>query len=259
MSGYTEINRDICCVMTPYKGIFTTVFLIRTELGFLLFDAASYDSDIRDAVLPMLRDRGATAENLKYLFISHKHDDHAGGLEELLAHFPDVCIASQSEKLMQSCASRRFLLPEDGEMLLGCLQVVSIPGHTADSAAILDTRTGTLICGDCLQLHGIFGMGKWGANIPYPTEHRRAIARLRDMEIRTVLTAHNYHPLGRCYRGKEEIDAALDACLAPLDRIARLIADHPEWDDETVCQQYNARPQTPTLGVHVVRAIRRTL
>jgi len=258
MSG-TQITADISCVMPPYKGIYTSVFLIRTPEGALLFDAASYETDIRDIVLPWLTEQGITPDELKYVFISHKHDDHAGGLPTLLEAFPDICIATQSVGLREKYGEGKFLAPQDGELLLGCLRVVSIPGHTADSAALLDIRTGTLVCGDCLQLHGIFGMGKWGANIPYPTEHRRAVARLRQMSIETVVMAHDYYPVGRICRGRKEIGAALDACIAPLDRIAGLIATHPDMDDDAVCALYNDAPMTPTLGVHVVRAVRRTM
>ena len=168
MSG-EQICSDIFCITVPYKGIYTSVFLVRTPQGAVLFDAASYESDIQNIILPWLDEQGITAEELRYVFISHKHDDHAGGLPALLEAFPDLCIVSQSMGLQQQYGEKHFWSPRDGEMLLGCLRVVSIPGHTADSAALLDTRTGTLLCGDCLQLHGIFGMGKWGANIPHPS------------------------------------------------------------------------------------------
>ena len=252
-----NIQRDISCVTTPYKGIYTSVFLIRTPQGALLFDAASYESDIRDIVLPWIAEQGITPDELKYVFISHKHNDHADGLPALLQAFPDICIVSQSVGLQEKYVEGNFLMPQDGEMLLGCLRVVSIPGHTVDSAALLDTRTNTMICGDCLQLHGIFGMGKWGANIPYPAEHREAIVRLREMAIDMIVTAHDYHPFGRIYRGREAIDAALDACLAPLDRIEGLLAAHPAMSDEEICALYNDAPMTPTLGAHVVKAVRR--
>lgn len=254
-----RISDHITALKCPYKGIETTVLLIRTPSGAVLFDAASYDEDIREGVLPWLAEQGIAGEEIQYVFISHKHDDHAGGLPTLLACLPHLRIVSQSAALRELYGDERVQLAEDGELLLGCLRVVSIPGHTADSAALLDLRDGTLICGDCLQLHGIFGQGKWGANVPHPAAHRRAVARLREMAIETVVAAHDYHPLGQIYRGREEIAAALDACIAPLDRIESLIASHPMMDDEAVCALYNEAPMTPTLGAHVVRAVRRDM
>ena len=250
---------QISCVKTPYKGIETSVFLFRTEQGALLFDAASYDHDIRDTVLPWLTEQGITPEELKYIFISHKHDDHAGGLPELLRHFPEAVILSQSRALQKQYEDRPFRLPADGETVLGCLQVISIPGHTADSAGILDTRTQTLVCGDCLQLYGIFGEGKWGANVTYPTAHREAIARLRGMPLRRILTAHEYHPCGSCYEGQKEISAALDACLAPLAYIETLIKANPSLTDEEICALYHQQGTVPTLGARVVAAMRKSM
>ena len=254
-----EITKYITACKIPYKGIETTVLLIRTPAGAVLFDAASYEEDIRERVLPWLAEQGIAAEEVKCVFISHNHSDHAGGLPTLLACLPHLQVVTQSVSLCEQYGADRVRLAADGEMLMDCLQVISIPGHTADSAALLDTRDGTLVCGDCLQLHGIFGQGKWGANIPHPTEHRRALERLRQMKIEMVIAAHDYHPMGQIYRGKEELSAAIEACLAPLDRIGSLIVDHPDMDDEAICALYNEAPMTPTLGVHVVRAVRRSL
>ena len=87
----------------------------------------------------------------------------------------------------------------------------------------------------------------------------KAIARLREMEIEGIFAAHHYHPLGRIYRGRDEICAALDACLAPLDRMEALIAAHPDMTDEEICALYNDAPMTPTLGAHVIKAVRRAM
>ena len=250
---------NITCVKIPYKGIETTVFLIRTSEGAVLFDAASYDEDITNYVLPWLTAQGVAYEEITDVFISHKHPDHAGGLPALLRALPHLRVVTQSTALQEQYGDARVWLAQDDEMLCGCLRVVAIPGHTVDSAALLDTRTGTLICGDCLQLHGIFGQGKWGANIPFPAAHRRAITRLRAVPMETVLMAHEYYPVGDICCGKAEIATALDACIAPLDRIEALITAHPTWDDEAVCALYNEAPMTPTLGAHVVRAVRRDM
>ena len=255
----TAIGRDIFCLAVPFMDVFTSVFLIRTPKGALLFDTASTEVDIREGVLPWLRSRNVSAEELKYVFVSHAHEDHAGGLAALLPAFPALCAVSLSEKLRERCGEGRFRLPREDERLLGCLRVIPIPGHTADSAALLDARTNTLISGDCLQMHGLFGAGKWGAAIPHPAAHRAALARLRQIDIQTVVTAHDYHPLGQIYRGAEEIDAMLSACLAPLDRIESLIAAHPEMSDGEICALYNSAPQTPALSSHVVRGVRRDM
>lgn len=256
MDHLTQINNHIHRLTIPYKDIYTTVYIIRTDAGALLFDTATYDSDVTNVILPALAEVGVTGDMLKYVFISHKHSDHAGGLAALTERFPEVCVVSRSPALQAAYEGRRFCLPEDGEILMDVLQVVTIPGHTADSAALLDQRTQTLIVGDCLQLYGIYGSGNWGANISYPAEHAAAIGKLRGMDIQCVLSAHEYHPCGYRYDGKEAIGAALDACIEALIRIKERIAQHPELDDAQICAKYNEQTGLPTIGKHVVAALR---
>lgn len=152
-------------LVLPYKDIFTTVYLIKTPKGAILFDAASYDEDIDNAIIPFLAENDVTTKTLKYVFISHNHRDHAGGLKRFMQIYPDTCIVSRSDALAENYKAYQVYSPKDGDLLLDTLQVVTIPGHTHDSAALLDTRTKTLITGDSLQLYGIVGSEDWACNI----------------------------------------------------------------------------------------------
>ena len=254
-----KINEHIYALCIPYKDIFTTVYFIMTDSGVLLFDTASYDCDVEDAILPALRELGVGEDDLKYVFISHNHTDHAGGLGKLLEAFPTVCVISKSESLREKFAGYNFLLPGEGEAILDTLSVVSVIGHTKDSAALYDSRTKTLISGDCLQLYGIFGSGAWGANISFFTEYAEAIRKLQKMNIDAILTAHDYHPCGRMYFGKEEVAAALDACLVPFELIKELVRKAPAASDDEICENYNSQNNLPRLGAHVVRKYRESI
>ncbi len=253
MNNLKKINDHIYALCTPYKDIFTTVYFIMTDSGVLLFDTASYDCDVEYAIIPALRELGVGEDDFKYIFISHNHTDHAGGLGKLFEAYPNVCVVSKSESLREKFAGYTFLMPSEGETLLDTLSVVSVTGHTKDSAALYDSRTKTLISGDCLQLYGIFGSGCWGANISFSTEYAEAIEKLRKMDIEAILTAHDYHPCGRMYFGKAEIAAALDACLAPFEIIKKLIEENSKASDEIICEKYNSQNNLPRLGAHVVR------
>lgn len=255
-SPLERINDSIYALRLPYKDIFTTVYFVKTKKGTLLFDAASYDCDIENAIIPALNELGVRESDLKYVFISHNHTDHAGGLERLLASYPNVCVVSKNEKLQEKFVGHTFLSPQEGEVLLDDLSVVYVIGHTADSMTLLDRRTKTLISGDCLQLWGIFGSGLWGANISFFTQYQQDIQKLREMDIDAIHTAHDYHPCGKAYLGKAQITAALDACLAPFALIRQLIEEDPAADDETICQRYNAEGTRPTLAVRIVKLYR---
>ena len=171
---------------------------------------------------------------------------------------PQAVIISRSAALKEQYG-QRVLVPEDGMPLMNRFRVVAIPGHTDDSAALLDTETHTLITGDCLQMFGIYGSGQWGANITFPTEHLRAIEKIRRLQVESLLCAHIYHPFERDIQGQEYVDRALDACVEPLMRIRHLISAHPELDDEGIRTKYHQGECLPTVSDRVVAALRRAL
>ncbi|MEE1043706.1 MAG: MBL fold metallo-hydrolase [Clostridia bacterium] len=257
MNEIQKINDNIHRLTIPFKDVFTTVYSIKTDSGVLLFDVGSYDEDVENYILSFLDELNITSDMLKYVFVSHNHKDHAGGLNKFIEKFPKTCIVSGSPQIKEQYKDYNILMPDDNDIVLNVLKIITIPGHTQDSSAVYDTRTKTLISGDCLQLYGLYGSGKWGSNISYIKEHIDAIDKLRQMEIEHILTAHDYHPYGYSYRG-ETVTKALDACIKPLDEIKDLIIQNPDADDEKICAIYNSFDK-PTLGVHVVSAVRRSL
>lgn len=250
-----KISDNLYRLTIPYKDIFTTVCVLRTPKGDMVFDAASFDSDLEAYTLPFLNEVGVTQESLKYIFISHKHGDHAGGLVELIKAFPNACILSRSPSLREDFAQYNVVKPEDGDIFLDVLQVVTIPGHTKDSSGVLDIRDKTLVSGDCLQLYGIFGSQPWGAAIYDISSHMKAIDKLRTMDIDNILTAHDYHPYGFLHQGKEAVSKALDACVEPLLRLKKLAAEHPEMDNIQLAELYNADTTVPPVNTRVTECL----
>ena len=256
MENFTRINENICRLTIPYKDIFTTVYTVRTPAGVLLFDTASWDEDVEGYLLPFLQEAGVAPEELKCIFISHNHTDHAGGLKELIKHYPNATILSRAPKLHEKFSEYSCICHEDGDMVLDVLQVVTIPGHTMDCAAVLDTRTKTMISGDCLQSYGIRGSGTWAANITYPDRYVAAIEKVRKLDIEQIITAHDYDPQGYRADGKAAVAANLDACLVPLKTMQQLILSNPELDDAGVQAKFNYDPQLPKVSDRVIAAMR---
>lgn len=250
-----KINEQIHYITLPYKDIFTTVYVLRTDHGAVLFDAASYDSDMDELVVPFLKELGITSEELKYVFISHNHKDHSGGLERFMALYPNTCIVSRSETLREKYARYDFCFPEEGDKLLDTFRVVTIPGHTIDSSALLDERTMTLITGDCLQQYGIRGSGDWASNISYPAAHLAAIEKVRTLGAKQIVTAHDYVPYG--FRAECDcVSKMLDACVAPLLRLKALIREYPEENDEQIRHRFSDFENQLTINARVVAAMR---
>ena len=253
-----KVNENIYRLTIPFFDVYTTVYVVKTDCGVLLFDVASYDHDVENYILPFLKELDIGENDLKYVFISHNHRDHSGGLEKLMENFPKATIISRSENLKEQYQRYNVFMPKEKDVVLGVLEIVPIMGHTSDGCGIYDTRTKALITGDCLQLYGIFGSGNWGANISYVKEHIEAVEKLRKMDIAHILTAHDYHPYGFSYQGEDAVEKALDACIAPLDEIKNLIIKNPDSNDEEVCNIYNSADK-PVIGTHVVTAVRNNM
>lgn len=239
----------------PYKDIFTSVYAVKTNCGTLLFDTGSYDSDVSDYILPFLNELRITANDLKYIFISHNHPDHAGGLSALLKVFPNVTVVSRSNRLYTALEGYSVLCPEDGVELLEGLRVITIEGHSKDSCGILDTTDRTLISGDSLQLYGIYGSGKWGAAIVFPQAHFKALEKLEGLAIDRILTAHNYHPMQYDCSGSDAVASAIVYCREPLIKLMELIKTQNELTDAELTALYNLQGY-PTLHERVVTRLR---
>ena len=253
MARFTAVGEHIYRMNLPYKDIYTTVVVLESDRGNILFDTAFSQTDVQAHILPAYRELGL--EPPKYIFISHVHSDHAGGLRWVLEAFPEATVLSFSEALPQSHPGAGFRCPEDGEVFLEQFQAVAIPGHTPDSAALLDRRTGTLITGDCLQVYGIYGSGAWGAVICWIRLHLQALEKLHTMDIRAIIAAHDYHPYGESVRGEAAVKAYLDGCLEALHRVRDILKANISCTDEEVTALCNGG-DLPTVPVKVVTAMR---
>ncbi len=259
MQNLTKVNENTYRLTIPFKDVFTTVYLIRTSEGATLFDVAATADDVENCIIPFLKEIGITADMLKYVFVSHKHGDHSGGLKRFMQEFPETSIISRSVELKSLYEKYNFIIPEDNYVISDVLKVIYVPGHTEDSCAILDIRTNTLITGDSLQLYGIFGKKDWACNITLPIEHIKAINKLRNLSINEVYMAHDYHPCGYKACGREDVNRALDLCIEPLLYIRDLILKNPHKTDEEIRSIYNKSGDIPTVSVQVIALIRAVL
>lgn len=253
MLEITAVTDHIYNFKVPYKDIFVGIYVIRHPEGAVLFDAAGCDADVDAYIQPALAQLGITPDRVSHIFISHHHRDHSGGLARAAALYPNARIVSRSSTLAELYPG--LLAPEDGCIIAGTLQVVAIPGHTADSAALLDLRTGTLVSGDCLQLYGIFGSGNWYGAIALPADHFAAIEKLRTLPIGMIAAAHDYCPSGMFHRGREAVAQCLEHCVGALERLRGLIHANPQLDDEQLAQLSNA-DGLPKVAPRIIAALR---
>ncbi|MBQ7016274.1 MAG: MBL fold metallo-hydrolase [Firmicutes bacterium] len=245
-----SVTDQISYFNVPYKDIFVGIYVIRTEAGTVLFDTAGCDTDIDAYILPALEQLKTTPS---CIFISHNHLDHAGGLARAMECFPNAVLFSRSSSLKETYPMLCY--PSDGDLICDVLQVVTIPGHTADAMALLDRRTNTLISGDCLQAYGIFGSGYWYSNITLPVEHLEAIRKLRSFPLEILATAHDYHPHGMVIYGQKACTQYLDSCTCALTRLHEQLCAQPLLTDEQIADLCNDG-SLPKVSPRVINALR---
>jgi len=164
-------------------------YLVEEDDGLTLIDTMLPRS--ADAIL-----KAAGGRKIARIALTHAHGDHIGSLDALAEQLPgvEVLISSRDARLL---AKDKTLGPEerDGKLRggypgaktrptrevaagerVGSLEVVASPGHTPGHVAFLDTRDGTLYCGDAYStLGGVATTAKVNPRFPLPaaaTWHR---------------------------------------------------------------------------------------
>ena len=192
---------DIYRLKVPFDGdVYTSLFLIRTKQGNVLVDCATYARDVDEYILPALRMLKLKLEDIRYLVLTHKHSDHAGGAERLSGFAPTLEVVSDVR-----------------EIFLNGLTVYELKGHTLDCIGILDKRSDTLIAGDGLQGYGV---GKYRCSLESKEEYIKTIDKIKkDRRIKNILFSHAYEPWYKYGAfGREEVENCLQDCIEYVNK-----------------------------------------
>lgn len=252
MKELTLAAPHIYRLVVPFLDIYTSIFLIESEEGWVVFDTATYPEDMDNYLASALKELGV--EKPAWVVVSHNHRDHGGGLARFAQLYPQTPIAAGSAACGERVPGREVRVLSDGETLVGPLTAVTIPGHTADAVGLLDTRTGTLLSGDGLQLYGIYGSGAWGANISLIPEHLKAGEKLLSLDLQSILASHNYHPRDWRADGREAVADYIDQCAKALGDIRAYTLAHPDQTPEEMAEAYNAASGLPTVAPRIFKA-----
>ena len=222
----------------PFENLTTSVFLLLTQEGPVLYDCATTSEDVKTVILPALAELRIAPQDLRGLVVSHAHADHSGGLATLQEHAPQVPVITAHTAA-------------EAEVLFGSLRALHLPGHTADCLGLYELNTDTLLTADALQLMGI---GRFGCSLAAPEDYVQTIEKIRRLAPCRILTAHAYVPYGNRAEGAAEIARYLDGCLDVLAEIKAFVAAQRHLAAEEITEAFRAQhPHWPLLPKTTVK------
>ena len=137
---------------------------------------------------------------------------------------------------------------------------IPLAGHDAHCLALLDPRTRTLLSGDALQLCGI---DRWGTGVSDVEGYFRALDTLSAMDIDTLVTSHEYYPLGQTACGREAISRYLAASREALLELIALVSASSDAPDQLASSitesKRRTEPNFPAQQVSTIKAIHKYL
>ena len=194
MNDFYKETDCIYRLKVAFDAIYTSVFLIRSPSGAIMVDCAATDEDVDRYVVPALEKMGYKLTDIRTLVLTHRHSDHAGGLERVLALAPDIEVVTGVRAL--------------------CEGVCTYPmaGHSEDCIGILDMRSRTLISGDGLQGAGV---GRYRCSVKNCEAYLETIEKIKnDRRIENILFSHAYEPWNRdSIIGRSAVDDCLSECM----------------------------------------------
>lgn len=171
----------------------------RVDLGFvsayILYrngEAALVDTGVTDsegAIETALTEIGLGWDAVGHVVVTHKHPDHQGSLEAVLAQTPGAAWYAGAGDMPAINAGAEGVVVADGESIFD-LRVVETPGHTPGHISILDPVGGILVAGDALN--GANG-GVVGANPDFSEDMQVAnasVEKLAGFDYEIILFGH---------------------------------------------------------------------
>lgn len=237
---FEKMGEGLYLLKVPFADAYTGVTLVIGEEK-VLIDTACNEHDVKDVIVPALKELGLTLNDIDWLTNTHSHGDHIGGYETVKALCPTIKVAASETDYINvedpaslaikirgrypkySPAPQSFLkgvkvdkILKDGEMLGDRLKLITTPGHDEGCVCFYDLKTKTIISGDSIQGNGATtqGVGFYQTLDGY----RSSMKKLLELDAENILCGHHYDMIGSSIVGKENVKKALNLCLELTDK-----------------------------------------
>lgn len=142
-----------------------------------------------DEIGAVLGAAGTGWDRVRHVLITHAHNDHHDGVNEVTARAPGAALYAGAEETGSLPDWSQLRTVTDGEDVFG-LQIVDTPGHTPGHIAVFDPDSRVLVAGDALTntIDGLQGpMSEFTVDLPTAEESVRKLAAL---EPQVILLGH---------------------------------------------------------------------
>lgn len=134
---------------------------------------------------------GLAWENIGHIILTHRHGDHVGSIDAVMAAAPDAAGYIGEGDAAAVAAPRPLTILNGGDSVFG-LDIVATPGHTPGSISVYDPIGRVLVSGDAVLGGAEFGAVA-GAN-PRFTEDMaaagRSVVALAELHPEAILPGH---------------------------------------------------------------------
>ena len=200
-------------------------YIIKTSKGYIVVDTG-YSGNF-DLFCEKLKKHRISFDEIKFIFITHAHDDHVGLLNELINNTDATLImhSESPERLLvghnkygggyPNILAKNFfgimsllgkgkhefpVVKVDNDTLLWNgknqffkeigieLEIISLPGHTSDSIGLL-TNDGILICGDA-SMNGFPSIKRNIIGIENLEDYKKSWNRMIESSAREIYPSH---------------------------------------------------------------------
>lgn len=260
-AGFIPVADGVCLLREPFGGTTTGIILVRGREN-ILIDAGGSAALVDSVLVPALAAQGLAPRDIDVLTCTHTHGDHIGGfarmrvlgVKQIAAYIKSV---DKIRDPLRYNAEIRRAFPEnspppsaglvgttadavlaDGDLLGGRLELIATPGHDDDAVCFLDRETGTLICGDSVQLDGTAVQG-CGAYM-YLADYRRSMARLGAIHAARAILGHPFIPSGDVIEGADAVGRLFDTAIRKTELYRDFVKsrlDAGETDTAAIARQ----------------------
>ncbi|MEV4282939.1 MBL fold metallo-hydrolase [Actinoplanes xinjiangensis] len=140
------------------------------------------------AVEAGLKAAGLGWGSVRHVILTHQHEDHAGGLAEIVPQISATLYAGTDDVAAIDAAGKQIQGIKDGDDVFG-LQMVGTPGHTLGHVSIFEPATGVLVAGDALRNQNVLE-GSAPLYTADATQAAASVKKLAGLDVRTILPGH---------------------------------------------------------------------